>query len=65
MKLLGWIRAPFAWKVVRQHDGYTYLENAVTGQRQCRWNGSGWGHIDYNFIRSGDVSYGLFGREVW
>jgi len=29
MKLLAWIRAPFAWKVVRQHDGYTYFENAV------------------------------------
>ena len=24
---------PFAWKVVRQHDGYTYFENAVTGRR--------------------------------
>jgi hypothetical protein len=26
MKLLAWIRAPFAWKVVREHDGYTYFE---------------------------------------
>ena len=34
MKLLAWIRAPFAWKVVRQHDGYTYFENAVTGRRR-------------------------------
>jgi len=24
VKLLDWIRAPFAWKVVRQFDGYTY-----------------------------------------
>ena len=32
MKLLALIRAPFAWKVVRQHDGYTYLENTVTGR---------------------------------
>ena len=29
MKLLAWIRVPFAWKVVRQYDGYTYFENAV------------------------------------
>jgi hypothetical protein len=26
MKLLAWIRAPFAWEVVRHHDGYTYFE---------------------------------------
>lgn len=25
----------FAWKVVRQHDDYTYFENAVTGRRSC------------------------------
>jgi hypothetical protein len=65
MKRLAWIRAPFAWKVVRQHDGYTYFENAVTGQRTCRWDGNAWGHIDYSFMRSGDVSYGPFGREVY
>ena len=65
MKLLDWFRAPFAWKVVRQHDGYTYFENAVTSQRQCHWTGSAWGHIDYAFMRSGDVSYGPFGREVY
>jgi hypothetical protein len=64
MKLLAWIRAPFAWKVVRQHNGYTYIENAVTGRRRCCWDGSGWGHVDYSFMRSGDVSYGPFGREV-
>jgi hypothetical protein len=64
MKLLAWIRAPFAWKVVRQHDGYTYFENAVTGRRRCYWDGSGWGHVDYSFMRLGDVSYGPFGREV-
>jgi hypothetical protein len=29
MKLLAWIRAPFAWKVVGRH---------------CHWDGSGWGH---------------------
>src|SRR5580704_9581695 len=34
MKLLARIGAPFAWKVVRQHDGYTYFENSITGQRQ-------------------------------
>jgi hypothetical protein len=61
MKLLARIGAPFAWKVVRQHDGYTYFENAVTG----RWDGNGWGHVDYNFMRSGDVSYGPFGRQVF
>lgn len=65
VKLLAWICALFAWKVVRQHDGHTYFENAVTGQRRCHWNGSAWGHIDYNFMRSGDVSYGPFGREVF
>ncbi len=64
MKLLAWIRAPFAWKVLRQHDSYTYFENAVTGQRSCHWDGNAWGRVDYNFMRSGDVSYGPFGREV-
>jgi hypothetical protein len=64
MKLLAWIRAPFAWKVVCQHDGYAYFENAITGRRRCHWDGSVWGHIDYNFMRSGDISYGPFGPEV-
>ena len=65
MKLLARIGAPFAWKVVRQHDGYTYFENSITGQRRCNWTGSVWGHIDYKFMRSGDVSYGPFGRQVY
>ncbi len=65
MKLLAWIRALFAWKVLRQHDSYTYFENAVTGQRSCQWDGNAWGRVDYNFMRSGDVSYGPFGREVF
>jgi hypothetical protein len=64
VKLLAWIRVPFAWKFVRQHDGYTYLENAVTGQRSCRWDGNTC-HVDYKLMRSGDVSYGPFGREVF
>jgi hypothetical protein len=64
VKLLAWICAPFAWKVVRQHDGYTYFENAITVQRSCRWDSSR-GRIDYNFMRSGDVSYGPFGRQVF
>jgi hypothetical protein len=51
MKLLAWIRAPFAWKVVRQHDGYTYFENAVTGQRNCRWDGSAWGDVSLTGTR--------------
>ena len=63
MKLLARIRAPFAWKVVRHHDGYIYL--AVTGRRTCRWDGSGWGRVDHAFLRSGDVSYGPFGRQVY
>lgn len=57
MKLLARIGAPFASKVVRLHDGYTYFENSITGRRSCRWDGSVWGHVDYNFMRSGDVSY--------
>jgi hypothetical protein len=65
VKLLAWICSPFAWKVVRQHDGYTYSENALTGQRSCHWTGNVWGHIDYKFMRSGDISYGPFGREVY
>jgi hypothetical protein len=64
MTLLAWIRAPFAWKVVRHRDGYTYFENAITGRRRCYWDGSAWGHVDYSFMRSGDVSYGPFGRDV-
>jgi hypothetical protein len=65
MKLLAWIRAPLAWEVVRQHDGYTYFENAVIGQRRYHWHGNAWGRIDYKFMRSGDVSYGPFGRQVF
>ena len=65
MKLLTWIRAPFTWKVVRQHDGHTYIENAVKGRRSCHWTGSVWGHIDYSFMRSGDVSYGPLGCQVY
>jgi hypothetical protein len=66
VKLIAWICAPFAWKVVpHQHDGYTYFGNAITGQRSCRWDGSTWGRTDYNFMRSGDVSYGPFGRQVF
>jgi hypothetical protein len=64
MKRLAWICAPFAWKVVRHCDGYTYFENAITGRRRCYWDGSVWGHIDYSFMRLGDVSYGPFGRDV-
>jgi hypothetical protein len=37
MKLLARIGAPFAWKVVRQHNGYAYFENSITGQRSGRW----------------------------
>ena len=65
MKLLARIGAPFAWKVVRQHDGYTYFENSITGQRRFNWTSSVWGHIDHKFMRSGDVAYGPFGRQVY
>jgi hypothetical protein len=65
MKLLAVIHAPFAWKVVRQRDGYTYFEYAVTGRRRCHWTASVWGRVDYSFMRSGDVSYGPFGRQVY
>ena len=60
MTLLARLSALLAWNVVRQHGGYTYFENAVTGQRRCHWDGSAWGHL-----RSGDVSYGPFGRQVF
>ena len=65
MKLLARIDAPFAWKVVRQYDGYSYFENAITGRRCCHWTGSVWGHIDYKFMRAGDVSNGPLGRQVY
>ena len=65
MKLLAWICSPFAWKLVGQHDGYIYFENAITGRRSCHWDGSVWGQVDTGFMRSGDVSYGPFGREVF
>jgi hypothetical protein len=58
VKLLAWICASFAWKVVRQHDGYIYFENAIMGQRSRRWDDSAWGRVDYKFMRSDDVSYG-------
>ena len=50
---------------MREHDGYTCFENAITGRRRCYWTGSVWGHIDNRFMRSGDVSYGPFGRQVF
>jgi hypothetical protein len=50
---------------VRQHDGYSYVKNAVTGRRRCRWDGKGWDRVDYSFMSSGDVSYGPFGRQVF
>jgi hypothetical protein len=59
MKLLARIGAPFAWKVVRQHDGYTYFENSITGQRRCHWTGSLWGHI----TSSCDRAMSLMGRS--
>jgi hypothetical protein len=65
VKLLAWICASFAWKVVRQHDGYIYFENAIMGQRSRRWDDSAWGRVDYKFMRSDDVSYGPFGREAY
>ena len=58
VKLLAWICASFAWKVVRQHDSYIYFQNAIMGQRSCRWDDSAWGRVDYKFMRSDDVSYG-------
>ena len=65
MKLLAWICAPFAWKVVRQHNGYTYFENAVTGRRTLPLGRQRLGRVDYSFVRSGDVSYGPFGCQVF
>jgi hypothetical protein len=37
------------------------------GRPSCECCGQGklWGHIDYKFVRSGDISYGPFGREVY
>jgi hypothetical protein len=64
MDLLRWLRALFAWTFVR-HDGpWTYFENRVTGQRRCRWDGSVYRYVDYDFMRPGDVVEGPFGREV-
>jgi hypothetical protein len=64
VKLFAWICAPFVWKVVRQRNGYTYFENAVTGRRRCRWDGI-WDHVDYSFMRSGNVSCGPLDRQVF
>jgi hypothetical protein len=49
---------------VRRNGSWTYYENQVTGQRRCRWDGTGYGHVDYEFIRLGDIVEGPFGREV-
>ena len=38
MKLLARIGTPFAWIVVRQHNGYAYFENSIRGQRSCLWS---------------------------
>jgi hypothetical protein len=65
MKLLAWILAPFAWKVVRQHNGHPFVENTARGRRSCRWDGNGWGYVDSSFMRSDDVSYGPFTRQVF
>jgi hypothetical protein len=64
VKILAGICAPFAWKGVRQYDGYIYFQNAITDQHSCRWDGSTGGRVDHNFRRSGDVSYGPFGRQI-
>ena len=64
MSFLRWLRALFAWSLVRKHDAWTYYENSVTGQRRCRWDGSRYSYVDYDFIRPGDVVEGPFGREV-
>ena len=41
-----------------------YYENRVSGQRRCRWDGSRYSYVDYEFIRPGDIVEGPFGREV-
>ena len=64
MHLLRWFRALGAWKEVRKEGSWTYFENTVTGQRRCRWDGSRYTYVDYDFIRPGDIIEGPFGREV-
>ena len=64
MYLLRWFRALFAWSPVHKDESWTYYENRVTGQRRCRWEGSRYTYVDYDFIRPGDIIEGPFGREV-
>ena len=64
MGLIRWIRALFAWSLVRRDGPWSYFENKVTGQRRCRWDGSVYRYIDYDFIRAGDIVEGPFGREI-
>jgi hypothetical protein len=63
-KLVRLLGAPFAWKVVRRHNGWTYLENAVTGQRCGEWDGVSLDRVDYKFLRAGDIVHGMWGRKV-
>lgn len=64
MGLVRWFRAPFAWAFVRKDGAWTYYENRATGQRRCRWDGTRYSSVDYDFIRPGDVVEGPFGREI-
>jgi len=64
MDLIRRFRALFAWTFVRKKGPWTYFENKVTGQRRCRWDGTRYTYVDYDFIRCGDIVEGPFGREV-
>jgi hypothetical protein len=64
MNLMRLLRAPFAWRVVRRFDGWTYFENTVTGRRRCDWDGVSSARIDYKFMRPGDIVHGMRGRKV-
>jgi hypothetical protein len=61
---IRWVRSLFAWSMVRNDGPWAYYENRVTGQRRCRWDGTRYSHVDYDFIRPGDIVEGPFGREV-
>ena len=64
MGFFRWFRAHFAWGLVRRDGPWSYFENKVTGRRRCRWDGSVYRYVDYEFIRPGDIVEGPFGREV-
>jgi len=58
------LRAPFSWQRLENGPVWKRYENDITGQRYSVWCGGGYQPFPDGWLRSGDVVYGRFGREV-